>query len=1009
MTPETTCATCGMPITEAVLGGKCPACLKRVALAEEKQPDDTVTVSQSSHVADSPVPPRTFGNLDDYEIIAPIAHGGMGVVYRARQRRLKREVALKMVLSGSYANAEELRRFRVEAEAVARLDHPNIVPLFEAGEQDGRPWFSMRLIEGGTLADKLLDAPDGKLEPRTAAALVAKIARAVHHAHQRGLLHRDLKPANILLDTEGEPHVSDFGLAKPVENAGHTATGAVLGTPGYMAPEQAAGKVGELTTVVDVFALGAILYHALVGKAPFGGSNSLEVILDVIKCEPARPSTTGARVDRDIETVCLRCLEKKPAARYGSAEALAEDLERWLRGEPVSARRTGAFERTLKWARRRPAIAALGAAALFSAMGAVGALYYAAQSARREIANVSTARAGEREQLRQALLERARAGRLAQTAGWKTEGLAQIAQAAAIRQGADLLDESIAHLAGFDIERATGAAQQAGNTFTKPQRGFRITAAVSYHLKPDTKELLIMDDLKQAETCRIPLPELRTPVNLMWSNSYAEKVAALWWRSHGKDRSDHLQLWKWDGGRLVDDILLPQGHHSISLWNSDVLAYGTDSGSIGVINVRKKTHHWMGSYTSHVYDLSLSEDGMLLLSRTGDGHGTLWMTGTRQALVQVPEIGTIRLGIHRDESLYPYERPEERWGWIRRPEVLRFTENPSGTADTVNALAFSPDARLLAVAGSREVTLLDAHTLARVAAVRIPRPARAVFFSADGRHIIIADNNTTLRSALSRDGRTLQPGPALSCTPKDTRGFIDVMHLSTDRRWLTAHYSGESHVLDLQVPPDGWQRMMAKEASVPMTGAGSFLMVPSLQVMQGGKVIATLPHPEKEKLNPETSAAFSPDGHYLAVMGAGRLVVYETSGWRQRLEVEAESTADPVTGALAWSADGSVLAHSWHRRVIRLLRVKDGARIADLRSPVERRVVCLRFSPDNQTLAAVREGGSVELWDAAALKKALAESGQALEWPAPCAAASPPEKWSENFDPVPLPSALEKR
>ncbi len=951
-----------------------------------------------------------LGYIGGHELIEVIARGGMGIVYRARQTDPAREVALKALPGAELMNAEARQRFKIEAQAMAKLDHPNIVALHEAGEQDGQPWFSMRLLEGGTLAGKLSNAPGGKLEPRAAAALVAKITRAVHHAHQRGLLHRDLKPANILLDTEGEPHVSDFGLAKLVEAVGHTMTGAVLGTPDYMAPEQASGSVGELTTAVDVFALGAILYHALVGRPPFGGSSSLEVISNVIKCEPARPSTVGARVDRDLETVCLRCLEKEPAARYGSAEALADDLERWLRGEPVLARRTGIFERTLKWARRRPAIAVLGAAALFSVMGAVGALYHAAQSARREVTNVSTARAGEREQLRQALLERARAGRLARTAGWKKEGLAQIAQAAAIRQGPDLLDESIAHLAGFDIERATGTAQQAGNTFTKPKRGFRITAAVSYHLKPETKELLIMDDLKQAEACRIPVPELKTPVNLFWSNSYTEKAAALWWDNRGeKDRFDHLQLWKWDGPKLVDDILLPQGKRSISLWNSDVLAYGTDSGSIGVINVRKKTHHWMGSYTSHVDQLSLSEDGMMLLSRTVDGHGTLWMTGPRQALVEVLETGTVRLGIHQDGSLFPYDQPEERWGWIRRPEVLRFTENPCGTTDTVNALAFSPDARLLVIAGRADVTFFDAHSLAWLAALRVPM-ARAVFFSADGCQIIIAGNNAISRCALSWVGETLKPGPVLSCAPRDAHGFNDAMHVSADRRWLTAHYSGEnSQVLDLNGPPDGWQRIAAQGASLPMAGGGSFLMIPSLQVVESGKVIVTLSHPQQEKLNVQTSAAFSPDGRHLAVMGAGRLVVHETSGWRLRLEVEAESTADPVPGALAWSADGSLLAHTWHRRVIRLLRVKDGARIADLRSPVERRVVCLRFSPDNQTLAAVRDGGSVELWDAAALKKALAESGQTLEWPAPCAAAASPEKWNENFEPMSLPPALENR
>lgn len=440
-----TCQACGTPISAEVLGGKCPTCLKKVALMEPTLSDDTAIVDPPSKNAKEPVPMGTFGNFDDYEIIAPIAHGGMGVVYRARQRRLKREVALKMVLNGSYANAEELRRFRVEAEAVARLDHPNIVPLFEAGEQDGRPWFSMRLLEGGTLATKLSDAPGGKLEPRAAAALVAKIARAMHHAHQRGLLHRDLKPANILLDEEGEPHVSDFGLAKPVEDAGHTVTGAVLGTPGYMAPEQAAGKVNELTTATDVFALGAILYHLLVGRPPFEGNSSLEILSKVIQCEPARPASTRARIDRDLETICMRCLEKQPGLRFSSADALADDLDRWSQGEPILSRKSNAWERTVKWARRRPAIAALAVLLGLSLIFGMSGIFWQWRRAEDALGH-------SRESLWKANYERARSVRISGRMGQRTGALIAIRDAAAIRSERVLRDEALAALALPDFE-----------------------------------------------------------------------------------------------------------------------------------------------------------------------------------------------------------------------------------------------------------------------------------------------------------------------------------------------------------------------------------------------------------------------------------------------------------------------------------------------------------------------------------------------------------------------------
>jgi eukaryotic-like serine/threonine-protein kinase len=340
MSSETaSCPTCGAPMRGRSI---CPRCLLGMG-------DDTTPVTSSRNLP-SPNPGSFVG---DYELIEIIARGGMGVVWRARQRRLNRTVALKLVSDAGCDDEEAARRFQVEGEAVAALRHPHIVTVHEVGEDEGRTFLSMELVDGGALSTRLRA---GRLPERDAAALVAKIARAVHHAHERGILHRDIKPGNILLDKEGEPRVTDFGLARlTARDSSITMTGVVLGTPAYMSPEQALGKMRELTTAADTYSLGAVLYECLTGHPPFRAQTVALVMSKVVSDEPERMD----EVDRDLETIAIKCLEKESELRYVSALALADDLERWLRDEPITARRATMPERVMKWSRRKPALAAL--------------------------------------------------------------------------------------------------------------------------------------------------------------------------------------------------------------------------------------------------------------------------------------------------------------------------------------------------------------------------------------------------------------------------------------------------------------------------------------------------------------------------------------------------------------------------------------------------------------------------------------------------------------------------
>jgi serine/threonine protein kinase/Tfp pilus assembly protein PilF len=390
------CPKCGAEISADAPEGGCPGCLLENGLglfpdaqvaardastvistkADEGSSAENVEVNTAAAAGYNKKAARTaetLGELGDYELLEEIGRGGQGVVFRARQKSLNRTVALKAVSLGQWASKAHLKRFRLEAEAAAKLEHPGIVPIHEVGERDGSCYFSMKFVEGGQLDEVIKREP---MSIHHAAELIAKVARTVHYAHEHCILHRDIKPGNILLDAKGEPLLTDFGLARLTEfESTVTRTMEVMGTPSYMAPEQAVGNNAAVSRATDVYGLGAVLYQLLTGRAPFVGGTTYETIKLVLDTEPRRPRLWNRKIDRDLSTICLKCLEKDPQRRYSSALALAQDLEHWLKHEPIRARRTGILSRGRKWARRNPSSAALVTLLILLAFG-LGAIVW---------------------------------------------------------------------------------------------------------------------------------------------------------------------------------------------------------------------------------------------------------------------------------------------------------------------------------------------------------------------------------------------------------------------------------------------------------------------------------------------------------------------------------------------------------------------------------------------------------------------------------------------------------
>jgi WD40 repeat protein/serine/threonine protein kinase len=903
----------------------------------------------------------------DYELLSEIARGGMGVVYKARQVNLNRLVALKMILAGQFASDEDVKRFYTEAEAAAALEHPGIVPIFEIGQQNDQHFFSMGFVDGGSLADKLKDGP---LPSKEAASYTKKVAEAIAYAHSKGVIHRDLKPANILLDRKREPKVTDFGLARRTEsNSDLTRTGAVMGTPSYMPPEQAAGRTDQVGPLADVYSLGAILYCLLTGRPPFQASNPLDTLMQVMEREPVSVTTLNPATHRDLETICHKCLQKDPAKRYASAQELADDLGRWLSGEPIRARAVSSTERAWRWVKRNPILSgSIASTVVAILLGSVASLWFAidANRARLVIESAELSARTEAENARSALEKTesvlARSHFFLANARWK-EGR--------VGEARTMLQKVPPKYRNF--EWYYSLLEFEGSNFT------------FYGHRAEVDSLDFSQDgsriISAARDKTVKLWDAATGEELKTLVEFSEEVRSIAFSPDGsRIASGHedntVKIWNAENGQLLTTL---EGH-SDSVFGVEFSPDGTRVASASSDEtirlwdaVSGKELKKLNGADKYGSDITFSPDGTRIVAA-----GIFLAAWDLTADTEPRDLGGFgdrplsKVSFNPDGTRIVCH---EQWQgshpvfYIRDAETGAILVTFKGHSGGTNEVAFSPDGMQVISSGEDgTLKLWDAYTGAELKTLAGHTGTVECFaFSPDGTQVATGGDDHTIKlwDIASGEERKILINKNIYCfalNAEGTRIVSDGQNVLTlwdavsgeKIRTFKGHGDGsEFSVRSLAFSPDGTKFV-----------SGSSDKTLKLWDIVTGEELQTL----NGHTQGVSSIAFSPDGsRIVSGSGDGTLRIWDASSGE---ELQTLNGHTQWVGSVAFSPDGSRIVSGSRDNTLRIWDAASGEELQTL-SGHSKDISGVAFSPDGSRIVSSSSDKTLKLWDAASGEELL--------------------------------------